>query len=187
MQLLDQSCLAYLELPDCLSVVTGYTTFQISQPQLSNGGELLAVSEDTAFSASVTVKNTGAVAGDEVVFLYKKSDRPVLAFAQQESLAPPTLPSRELIGFGRVTLAAGASTVVHFNSTASKLSTVDDFGTRHVLPGAHELIFSRGHGEELTLGLTVRLAAERSRMIVSTMVGLFDQTAEDLRVAKDEL
>ena len=91
-------------------MLAGYTTFQISQPQVSNGGALLATSEDTAFSASVTVKNTGAVAGDEVVFLYKKSDKPVLAFAEQEGLAPPTLPSRELIGFGRVTLAAGAST-----------------------------------------------------------------------------
>ena len=93
-----------------MTVLAGYTTFQISQPQVSNGGALLATSEDTAFSASVTVKNTGAVAGDEVVFLYKKSDKPVLAFAEQEGLAPPTLPSRELIGFGRVTLAAGAST-----------------------------------------------------------------------------
>ena len=64
---------------------------------------------------------------------------------------------------------------------------MDDFGTRHVLPGEHKLIFSRGHGEELTMGLAVRLTEARRRMIVSTMVGLFDQTAEDLRVAKDEL
>lgn len=168
-------------------VPSGYTTFQISKPQVSNGGTLLAANEDTALSASITVKNTGSVAGDEVVFLYKKSDQPVLSWAEQEQLAPPTLPARELIGFGRVTLAPGASAVVHFNSTATKLSTVDDFGTRHVLPGEHKLIFSRGHGEELTMGLAVRLTEARRRMIVSTMVGLFDQTAEDLRVAKDEL
>ena len=148
---------------------------------------MLAATGDTVLSASVTVKNTGTVAGDEVVFLYKKSDQPVLAWAQQENLAPPVLPARELIGFARVTLAPGASTVVNFNSTASKLSTVDDFGTRHVLPGEHELIFSRGHGEELTTNLAISLPANRRRMVVSTMVGLFDQTAEDLRVAKDEL
>ena len=167
--------------------IAGYTTFQISKPQISNGATLLAATEDTVLSASVTVKNTGTVTGDEVVFLYKKSDQPVLAWAEQENLAPPVLPARELIGFGRVTLAAGTSTVVHFNSTASKLSTVDDFGTRHVLPGEHELIFSRGHGEELTTKLTIKLPEHRRRMVVSTMVGLFDQTAEDLRVTKDEL
>jgi hypothetical protein len=41
----------------------------------------------------------------------------------------PILPNKELIGFARVTLAPGASTVVHFNVTAAKLTTVDEFGT----------------------------------------------------------
>ena len=56
------------------------------------------------------------------------------AWNEAQQLGPPTLPSRELVGFSRVTLAPGAQTVVHFNTTAEKLSVVDEFGTRHVLP-----------------------------------------------------
>jgi hypothetical protein len=87
---------------------------------------------------------------------------------------------------------AGASTTVKFNTTAAKMSTVDQFGTRHVLPGAHELIFSRGHGEELTAPLPVTLARQsekqQGRLIISTMVGIFGQGADELGLgAHDEL
>lgn len=126
----------------------------------------------------MTVTNTGSVAGDEVVFLYKKSAVPILKWAAKIGQPAPVLPHKELIGFGRVSLAAGASTVVHFNVTAAKLTTVDEFGTRALLPGRHTLLFSRGHGDELELGLTVTTASER--LVISSMVGLFDQTAEDL-------
>lgn len=163
-----------------------YTTFTVSQPSISTD-TLLADEPSATVSASVTVKNTGSVAGDEVVFMYKKSDEPVKAWNEAQQLGPPTLPSRELVGFSRVTLAPGAQTVVHFNTTAEKLSVVDEFGTRHVLPGAHELIFSRGHGEELSQTLRVEMPAEKRRLVVSSMVGLFDQTAEDLGLSKEEL
>ena len=94
------------------------------------------------------VTNVGEREGDEVV----------LAFV----LPPPGRDDAELkrlFGYERVTLAPGAQTVVHFNTTAEKLSVVDEFGTRHVLPGAHELIFSRGHGEELSQTLRVEMPA----------------------------
>ena len=55
-----------------------YTTFTVSQPSISTD-TLLADEPSATVSASVTVKNTGSVAGDEVVFMYKKSDEPVQA------------------------------------------------------------------------------------------------------------
>jgi hypothetical protein len=109
-----------------------YTTFEISKPTLSTA-VLWASSEHSAVQASVTVKNTGTVGGDEVVFLFKKSQAPALAWhhrSQGPAAAPPALPARELIGFGRVTLAPGASAVVSFNTSAAKMSSVDEFGTR---------------------------------------------------------
>ena len=131
------------------------------------------------------LQNTGTVAGDEVVFLFKKSDAPTTAWNAARNLGPPTLPAKELIGFERVSLAPGSSTVVHFNTTAAKLSSVDGFGTRHVLGGTHELIFSRGHGEELSLPLGVELAsgseaAAAGRLVISTMVGMFGKGEEEL-------
>jgi hypothetical protein len=100
------------------------------------------------------------------------------------------------IGFGRVSLAAGASAVVRFNVTAEKLSSVDRFGTRHVLPGRHVLVYTRGHGDELHgsvdvglsgggpvvkgVGLGAGAAGHGGRLVLSSMVGLFDQSAADL-------
>jgi hypothetical protein len=81
---------------------------------------------------------------------------------------------KQLIGYQRVTLAAGASTVVTFKISATMLSTVDRFGTRHVLGGEHELIFSRGHGEELTKTATVVVTeapAGSNRVVISTLEG----------------
>jgi hypothetical protein len=53
-------------------------------------------------------------------------------------------------------------------------------GTRAVLPGNHKLLLGRGHGEELELELEVATAPGVKRLVVSNMVGLFDQTEADL-------
>ena len=37
------------------------------------------------------------------------------------------------------------------------LSTVDKHGVRHAMAGTHELIFSRGHGEEVVHQLVLHL------------------------------
>ena len=115
--------------------------------------------------------------------MYKQSAAPALAWAAKARQPAPAIPNKELIGFGRVTLAPGASTVVHFNVTGAKLTTVDEFGTRAVLPGMHTLLMTRGHGEVLSLSINVTTAtadAPGGRLVVSSIVGLFYQTAEDL-------
>jgi hypothetical protein len=147
----------------------------------------------------VTVKNTGRVAGDEVVFMYHNAsnatqdhhsrssksvdssvessvDSSVDSSAESSVDSPPIDPTaiKQLVAYQRVTLAAGASTVVTFNVRATMLSTVDRFGTRHVLGGEHELIFSRGHGPELRRAVTVvvdEATAANNRVLVSTLAG----------------
>jgi beta-glucosidase len=86
-----------------------YTTFSLSQLTLSST-VLHADTETAAIQSSITVKNTGNVVGDEVVFLFKKSAAPVLAWhkSQYPNNPPPEAPVRELIGFERVSLAPGA-------------------------------------------------------------------------------
>lgn len=166
-----------------------FTTFAISGPALSEPALVVGNPEtDAAVTASVTVKNTGAVAGDEVVFLFKKSHAAAAAYHEAAGKGPPETPVRELIGFERVTLLPGASKTVSFNATVAKLSSVDEFGTRHLLPGSHELVFSRGHGEELRLPLEVTLApADDARLVLSHMVGFMGSDAEQLGLHSDEL
>lgn len=57
-----------------------------------------------------------------------------------------------------------------FELTTRQLSTVDVSGTRHLLPGAHELVLSRGHGSELVVQFDVDIGAENERLILSTML-----------------
>jgi beta-glucosidase len=94
----------YLDLPSgplySFGFGLSYTSFTISAPRLSStsmnrrGGRI---------DVSVDVKNTGAVAGDEVVQLYLHD--PVASISQ---------PVRRLRGFRRVTLGAGLSTTLTF-------------------------------------------------------------------------
>ena len=69
-----------------------------------------------------------------------------------------------------MSLEPGESAVVTFSLTTQQLSTVDASGTRHLLPGVHDLVFSRGHGDELSLSFDVDLGGESERLILSTML-----------------
>lgn len=75
----------------------GYTTFEYTnlQTTIPNPGEPTA-------AVQVTVTNTGTQSGSEIVQLYV-----------QDPIAGVDRPVRELRGFARITLEAGASAVVH--------------------------------------------------------------------------
>ena len=81
---------------------------------------------DTAGSVelTVTVSNTGTRAGDEVVQLYAA-----------DPVASVTRPVTQLIGFARVTLAAGASAEVSFRVHSDRLSFTGRTLERIVEPG----------------------------------------------------
>lgn len=84
-----------------------YTTFSYSDLRLNSnvlnrGGELLV---------SVTVRNTGTVAGEEVVQLYVR-----------DLIGSITRPVKELKGFEKVSLKAGESKTVQFRITEKDLA-----------------------------------------------------------------
>src|SRR5262249_16775086 len=79
-------------------------------------------------SVSVKVRNSGKVAGDEVVQLYlRRLD------------APAGAPIRALEGFKRVRLKAGQSQTVSFTLTPRQMSLIDREFRRVVEPGEVEL------------------------------------------------
>ncbi|SMO69538.1 beta-glucosidase [Saccharicrinis carchari] len=79
-----------------------YSQFEISAPQLST----IKTSKDKIVKVTVDVKNTGSVAGDEVVQLYIR-----------DMVSSVTRPIKELKGFSRITLEAGSSKAVEFELT----------------------------------------------------------------------
>ncbi len=86
------------------------------------------VHSDGVIEASVELRNTGPVAGTEIVQLYIR-----------DVSASLTRPVRELKDFRRVTLAAGESQRVTFRLPASQLSFHDNQGTLHLEPGEFHL------------------------------------------------
>jgi beta-glucosidase len=76
-----------------------YTTFEIGAPQLSAA----RIGLDGSATVSVTVRNTGKRAGDEVVQLYVR-----------DLLSSVTRPVKELKGFRRITLQPGQVQTVEF-------------------------------------------------------------------------
>jgi beta-glucosidase len=102
-----------------------YTTFEISAPHLSAG----QIKADQPVTVSVDVRNTGKVAGDEVVQLYL-----------HELVSSVTRPVKELKGFRRVTLAPGQSTTVQFTLDSEAFALWDEHMKHVVEPGAFEIM-----------------------------------------------
>jgi len=92
-----------------------YTRFSYSQPTVSRGEvparEILASRNEPVTKIGVDVKNTGSVAGTEVVQLYIRN-----------TVASVSQPVRELKGFARVALAPGEMKHVEFPLGFDELS-----------------------------------------------------------------
>lgn len=84
-----------------------YTTFEISAPLLSKS----KIGGKEKVSVSVEVKNTGTMAGTEVVQLYIR-----------DLYSSATRPIKELKDFARVSLKPGESRIISFTVTPDKLS-----------------------------------------------------------------
>lgn len=106
----------------------GYTSFAYDAPVLSTA----RVKAGDPLDISVDVRNTGARSGDEVVQVY-------LAYPGMAGA-----PRRALVGFQRISLAAGEQRAVRFHLDARVLSLVDADGVRAVREGRYEL-FAGGH------------------------------------------
>jgi beta-glucosidase len=105
-----------------------YTTFSYSDLTLPNA----TINAGDPLDASVNLRNTGKVAGDEVVQLYLKF--PDI----------PGAPIRALRGFQRVHLEAGASQKVEFHLSRRDLSMVTDLGDIIVPQGKYTLSVGGG-------------------------------------------
>ncbi len=88
-----------------------YTTFAYSNLKLS----AKQINADGSITATIDVKNTGKIAGDEVVQLYIHDVAPSLK-----------RPVKELRGFERITLAPGQTKKVSINIPGSKLAFYDE-------------------------------------------------------------
>jgi beta-glucosidase len=97
-----------------------YTTFEVGAPKLSS--ERIAI--DGSAKVTVEVRNTGKVAGDEVVQLYVR-----------DVVSSVTRPVKELKGFKRVTLEPGAATSVEFTLDREAFALWDAHMKRVVEPG----------------------------------------------------
>jgi beta-glucosidase len=102
-----------------------YTTFDIGAPKLSAS----QIATNGSVTVSVDVRNTGKVAGDEVVQLYLR-----------DVVSSVTRPRKELKGFRRVTLAPGASTTVTFTLDSEALALWDKDMKRVVEPGEFQIM-----------------------------------------------
>jgi hypothetical protein len=103
-----------------------YTTFEFSEPAVA----LQPGNTSVPAVASCTVKNTGTVAGVEVVQVYVED--PVMAYVR---------PWKRLLAFTRVSLSPGQSTTVNIPIDADELAFYDDEMVRRVVPGQYTFSF----------------------------------------------
>ena len=104
-----------------------YTTFKYGPVKLSADSVKAADLLTTPLTATVTVTNSGTVAGDEVVEAYLKTPQ-------------PDGPIQSLVGFQRVTgIGEGLSREVTITFDPRSLSSVDEKGNRAILEGKYTL------------------------------------------------
>lgn len=102
-----------------------YTTFDVGPPVVSAA----SVPSSGTVTVSVNVRNTGKVAGDEVVQLYL-----------HELVTSVTEPTKALRGFQRVSLAPGASTQVKFTLGWNDFAIWDESLEHVVEPGTFQVM-----------------------------------------------
>lgn len=112
----------------------GYSNLTVTTPQ---------VRATDSLKVRVTVRNTGARAGDEVVQMYVRDD-----------VGSLTRPVRELKAFTRIHLAAGEATTVHLAIPSSDLAFTGADMKRHVEPG----VFTVFVGPHAAQGLEAHFA-----------------------------
>ena len=125
-----------------------YTRFSYSQPTVNKAQITLqdvAQGRGPGLSVGVDVRNTGSVAGTEVVQLYLRN-----------TSASVEQPLRELKGFQRVTLAPGESKHVEFPLGFDELSFYNVESKRVVEPTAYKVFVGGSSLAEGTTGFEVK-------------------------------
>jgi len=133
-----------------------YTAFAYDQPKVDRA----KISAKDSVTLSVDVKNTGAVAGDEVVQLY-------LTRAGIEDA-----PLRSLAGFTRVHLDRGEKRTVKFVLRDRDLSIVDASGTHRIVPGKVDAWI--GGGQPVSTSSLAKPAGAATQFIITSEATLPD-------------
>ena len=118
-----------------------YTTFEIGAPQLSAA----QIPANGSVTVNVSVRNTGKVAGDEVVQLYLR-----------DVVSSVTRPMKELRGFKRVTLAPGAATNVSFTLDSNAFALWDKDMKHVVEPGEFQIMVGPSSKDLKSVSLNVQ-------------------------------
>ncbi len=132
------------------------TTFAYDEPTVVEG----STEEPTTISVRIT--NTGGVDGDEVVQCYVR-----------DQVASVARPERQLVGFARTHLAAGASCTVTFTLHPSRLAFYDEDMDFVCEPGAFGLELGGCAGQparSTTFDLAGDVVRYRQREVVATAV-----------------
>jgi beta-glucosidase len=126
-----------------------YTSFRYSALKL-NAEHLQAEREQ---KVTVRVKNTGKLAGDEVVQAY-------LTYPKQ-----PSAPIHALKGFQRVHLAPNEETTVTLTLSSRDLALVGEDGTYRVSPGPYELWVGGGQPGTAAAGASGRFTIQGTQTL----------------------
>lgn len=127
-----------------------YTTFKISDLQLSK----TTIAPNGSLTVSVEVENTGSRSGDEVVQLYI-----------QDVAASITRPVKELKGFRRIALNAGAKQRVEFTVTPKELGFYNRDRKFVVEPGLFRIFVGNSSDANMMSELTVSVATAQKKKI----------------------
>jgi beta-glucosidase len=95
------------------------------------------------------VKNTGNIAGDEVVELY---------LTQPKGFQTP---QHELAAFTRIRLDAGATAHIGLTLDPRSIAQVDEKGTRVILPGAYTVSLGGSQPTDATQAATVTITGQK--------------------------
>ena len=135
-----------------------YTTFAYG------GLDVVAGTTTVALVVTCTVRNVGAVAGDEVVQLYVRDE-----------VASVARPDRLLVGFARVPLAAGQQRIVRFTVHPSRLAFYDEAMRFVCEPGDFRIMIGASSADirlERVVTLRGPVATYRQSAIVATAVSV---------------
>jgi beta-glucosidase len=133
-----------------------YTAFAYDQPRIDHA----KISAKDAVTISVEVKNTGSMAGDEVVQLYLTH------------LGVDGAPLRALKGFQRVHFERGEIKTVKFLLRDRDLSVVDASGKHRIIPGKVEAWI--GGGQPIATSSLAKPAGTETQFTITTEATLPD-------------
>jgi len=150
-----------------------YTTFALSggcpnpPAWAATGGS--AGAARAPVNCSVTVTNTGARDGDEVVQVFAAARAGSVRAARAAAAAacgaalppePDVLAKKQLVGFARVFVPRGGAATADFSIPFNALASVDGAGDRVVWPGEYELAFETGGAGAPRLEVPLRVAVQ---------------------------